>query len=197
MANENENLDSSNEAADQGAEENLETTDDVDALKEKNRKLFERAKSAETELKKFKTQPKETPASKSEPDEKAPGAPRASEEGSDYAERFDKMTMRIAGITDSEQQAEVLKSSKSLGVPVEEALENEYLQAKLKSMKEGQKTQEAVPEGSKRSSTSPRNEVDYWITKDELPEDNPELRRKVVLEKVKRSKSSQGLPLYR
>ena len=195
MANENENLDSLNETGDQAPDENLETTDDVDALKEKNRQLFERAKKAETELKGFKS--KEKPASESGQGESA-GAPREREQESpDYAEKFDRLTIRAEGIKDSDQIDFVIGAAKRLGESIEKVLTDPLVMDKVKEMQEGTRVKDAVPSGSKRTpQSSPKQSVDYWVEREDLPEDY-KLRKEVVLERKKRSKSATGLPIYR
>lgn len=66
MENENENIDSPNDDGTQETEQPLETEvteptlDDFNALKEKNKQLFERAKKAENEAKALKAKPVET-----------------------------------------------------------------------------------------------------------------------------------------
>lgn len=191
---------SSEDADNQESDENLETTDDVEALKEKNRQLFARAKKAETELKEFRNKPKEKPASKSGEDDTPPGAPRG-DKGSDkpdYAEKFDRLTVRAEGIKDPEQIDFVLGAAKRLGVSVEEALSDELVQGKLKKLQEEKASGDAIPKGSPRSapSSSPKTSVDYWVLREDLPEDY-ELRKQVVKERLKKVKSSRGSPHYR
>ena len=43
----------------------------------------------------------------------------------------------------------------------------------------------AIVGRSKRAGQQTRNDVEYWISKGELPKDNPELARKVVNAKIK------------
>lgn len=182
----------------QEPDENLETTEDVEALREKNRQLFARAKKAETELKEFRGKTKPAPAPGE--GEKALGAPRERSEASpDYAEKFDRLTVRAEGIKDPEQIDFVLGASKRLGITVEEALRDELIQEKLKRLQDNKASEDALPSGSRRS-TSPapsfKDSVEYWVSRDDLPEDY-ELRKKVVRERHKRAKSSQGLPHYK
>lgn len=208
MANDDTgNLDPKNEAGDQDPDEDLEPTDgdDVDALKEKNRQLFERAKKAETENKELKAQSKK-PASESEPDDKPAGAPRGdqpADKGSDYAEeKYDRLLVRTEGITDSDQIDFVIGAAKRMGVSVEDALKDDFVRGKLESLKKEKESDDAIPKGSKRapSSSSPKGTVDYWIDRDDLPEDipaNKELRRKISLARAERARGAEGIPPYK
>jgi hypothetical protein len=68
---------------------------------------------------------------------------------------------------------EMSKSGKS----IDEILESPYFKEKL----EMSATKDAIPSGTKRTSGSARDDVEYWIQKGEFPPmDQVELRRKVV-----------------
>ena len=75
---------------------------------------------------------------------------------------------------------------RSTGSTLDEVLEDEFFQGKLKGLREEQKSKDAIPTGTKRTSISARDSVDYWIAKGELPPANQrELRQKVVNARVK------------
>jgi len=174
MENEIENLDSQIEEVTETTEtsENNESDDKLSALEEKNKKLFERAKKAEEELKKFK-QPKED--TKSEPSKEG------LKEGFDYAE---KAFLKVNNIAPSEYSL-VEKAMKSTGSTLDEVLEDEFFQAKLKSIREAKASKEATPKDSKRAGASTQDDVGYWIAKGTMPPlDKPELRRKYVDAKI-------------
>ena len=193
-----ENIDSPNDVRGQRPDETdnseLENLGE-EQLREQNKQLFARAKKAETELKEFKSKPKL--ASKGE-DEKSAGAPRERAEAPDYAEKFDRLTIRAEGIKDPDQIDFVLGAAKRLGVTVEEALADDIIQSKIKKLQEDKRVGDAIPSGSRRvpSSESPKSSPDYWVDREDLPEDY-ELRKQVVRERLKRVKSSKGLPHYR
>lgn len=71
------------------------------------------------------------------------------------------------------------------GRTLREVVSDDYVQSKLKSMREARTVEDAVPKGTKRSGTQARDNVDYWIAKNELPDD-VDLRRKVVNERIRR-----------
>ncbi len=155
-------------------EEGNDTTD-WKSLALKNQGIAKRLK---TKLEKAKDKAKEPPKEiddKPEPKEK---------QGFDYAEKA-FLTANGIKIDEYPLVEEVMKST---GKSLEEVLEAKYFQAELKEMRELKASKDAIPSGSKRSVTSARDTVDYWISKGELPPlDQPELRRKVVQEKTKRA----------
>lgn len=83
----------------------------------------------------------------------------------------------------------LFEEAQTTGKPLKALLGFNYVKEELKNRKEARETKEALPKGSKRSGASPKNDVDYWINKGELPPpDQVELRRKVVNERIKREK---------
>lgn len=124
---------------------------------------------------------KETPAPKVE-------APKEAEKGLD---RLDRAVLRVEKITDAEEIALVETIMKETGKDVEGVLASKYFQNELKEMRDARATKDATPSSSKRSNQSPRDEVDYWIAKGELPPaDQVDLRRKVVNAKMKQAKQA-------
>jgi hypothetical protein len=117
----------------------------------------------------------------------APKAPKA--EKTEGLDRVDRAVLRAEKITSAKEVELVEEWKKETGKDVEKILESKHFQAELKDLRDLAAAKDAAPEGSKRSGQSPRDEVDYWIAKGELPKDNPELARKVVNAKMQQIKS--------
>ena len=84
----------------------------------------------------------------------------------------------------------LLQESQNTGKPLKNLLGFKYVQEALASKKEERQTKEALPTGGKRSTSSARDSVEYWLAKGELPPwSEPELRRKVVNAKIKREEA--------
>lgn len=145
-----ENLDSTNQAADDtqvsDTENNENTNDsandseDVGKLKELNKKLYERAKKAETEAKELK---KKT--------EKPPIQQNAQQEQKDISstDLYALMEHKVP----SKHIEEVVKASKILGKSIPETLADGFVQARLKTLVEEDQTANATNTGgSKRIS---------------------------------------------
>ena len=107
-------------------------------------------------------------------------------------DRLDKAILRVEKITSPEEIALVEAMMKESGKDVEGVLASKFFQSELASLREAQATKEATPTGSKRSGQSPRDEVDYWIAKGELPpQDQQKLRMDVVARKREVAKSTK------
>lgn len=79
---------------------------------------------------------------------------------------------------------------KNTGKDLREVLGFKYVQEHLAANKEQRTTADAIPNSSPRSATTARTSVDYWIARGELPPlDQPELRREVVKERLKREQA--------
>jgi hypothetical protein len=183
MTEQIENLDSSNE-------ENyaIEENDDIDAIKEKfqklserdkknseaNKHLFERAKKSEGELKEFK--------GKYEP-EKKPEAKLEKSEEMDYGQ----LAFLSAKGIEEDADIEFIKGiMKKTGEELKSVIKDEFVQSKLKRMKEEREAEKGIPATSKRSGGNARDTVAYWIAKGELPPaEMKELRKQVVNEKIR------------
>lgn len=99
-------------------------------------------------------------------------------------DRLDKAILRVEKIIAPEEVELVEAMMKESGKDVEGVLASKYFQSELAALREAQATKEATPSGTKRSGQSPRDDVDYWIAKGELPPaDQPDLRMKVVARK--------------
>jgi hypothetical protein len=150
-------------------DEGEEDTTDYKALAEKNAGI---AKRLQTKLDKAKKQEvKEV----------------VKESGLD---RIDRAVLRAEKITAPEELDLVESIMKETGKSLEDVLETKYFQSELKEMRETKASKDAVPSGTRRSSQSARDTVDYWVSKGELPPiDQVELRRKVVNARMQTEKS--------
>ena len=102
----------------------------------------------------------------------------------------EKAYLAVNGIKGANELAFVEKMKKETGKDVESLLETTYFQTEFKSFKEKSATDSAVPTGSKRSSNSSVDSVEYWIAKGELPPiDQVQLRRDVVNTRIKKEEN--------
>lgn len=132
------------------------------------------AKRNETRLKKLQAIKVESATEpKKEPSEKATF---------DYAE---KAFLRANGIQADEYPL-VLEVMQSTGKSLDDVLDAKYFQAELKERREAKASKDAIPSGTKRTASSTRDTVDYWLAKGELPPlDQRELRQQVVNARIK------------
>lgn len=106
------------------------------------------------------------------------------QKGFDYAERA---YIRSEGIVGDELRL-VEDWVKDTGKKIEDVILNTRFQSELKDFRDNKASKEAIPSGSKRSSTSAKDETAYWVAKGEMPENTPEnreLRQKIVNAKIK------------
>ncbi len=156
-----------------------EDTEDTTDWKAKHDELAGRLKRAETKLEKSKIQSKVEEKVEKTLESKG-------------LDRLDKILLRQEGIRNEKEVELVEQWREDTGKDIEKILENKHFLAELKDLREDQSTKDATPSGSKRSGQSPRDDVDYWIAKGELPKDNPELARKVVNAKMAKAKNSNS-----
>jgi hypothetical protein len=119
--------------------------------------------------------------------EKAPEVGTKSK-GLDYGM---KAFLAASGIKGSDEIAIVEQAMRYSGESLEDLVDNPFVKTQLSALREAKAAQAAIPSGTKRSGTSPRTEIDYWLAKGELPPNTPEnqdLRRKVVNAKLTRTK---------
>lgn len=145
---------------------------------ESRQKLYARTKEAETKLKTFASEKKDTPTTKKEGKE---------DKSLDYGQ---KAFLIANGIKGQEELSIVQDVLNATGKSLDEVIEMRFVQEELKALREQKQTEDATPKGNgERGGNGARNTVDFWIAKGELPPaDQVELRRKVVNEKLKRSK---------
>ncbi len=144
---------------------------------QKNRQLFERAKKAEGfVLKDGHWMKAEKPASKQEG-----GAGTQSEAGELNETQLDYLDVK--GVTESDDLDVIAKVMKRTGQTVRQALQDEYVQDKLKANQQKRIVQNATPSGTKRSGSGVSDNFDAAVAKfettGELPSDY-DLRTKVV-----------------
>lgn len=149
---------------------------------ESRQKLYARTKEAESKLKTFASE-KESKKDTSKTTGK-----------DDQPKEFDygqKAYLIAKGIETEEEESFLFKEVSETGKTLSQVLGFQYVQEHLKTLKEQKNSEGAIPKGSgERGGQGNRNTVDYWIQKGELPpEDQVELRRKVVNEKLARSKA--------
>lgn len=93
------------------------------------------------------------------------------------------------------EEMNIVKDYVENGKTLEDLVDNRHFNNDLKDIRETQAVKDALPSTSKRSSTSARDSVDYWVAKyekdGELPDDR-EMRQKVVNAKYNQEK--QGNP---
>ena len=173
MENENENLASPNEETNVASE----TTDDVTALKEKNqdlsdknRQLFERAKKAEGFEKKDDQWVK---VAKPEPKvETTQAKPEAKPESQSDEPNYGRLAyLDQKGITNADDKKWVEEEATRIKLPITDVLEMEHVKGHLKAVKTEREAQEGMPSGSKRTGGTTKNQVEYYLQKGGLPDD--------------------------
>lgn len=196
MDNENENLDSQNQ---ENADDNLS---DADALKEKNKQLFSRAKKAEGELKEFKDKfsimEKEISELKEKPKTKK----------SDDFGLLEKAFLKASGIIDLEEIELVKKWHEDTKKPVDELVDHPFVKAELEQLRTAKANQTATSDikGEGGSGGGAKDTPEYWIAKatinsegklafpDDLPNDR-KLRAKIA-DKLIQSQKEGGKKFY-
>lgn len=123
-----------------------------------------------------------------------PEARKASKQSkSDELGYGEKAYLVANGIKGSDEMALIQDTMRETGRSLESVIESKFIQGELKSMREAKAVDAAIPKGTKRSQNSNSNDVDYWIARGELPEDNgsnQELRMKIVAEERRRASVS-------
>lgn len=133
-------------------------------LKTKNAKLLEKAKERRKAKPEVKLKSKDT------------------KESFDYAE---KAYLKTSDVKPEEFDL-VREIMDSTGKTLDEVLDNKYFRAEQKELREAKASTDAVPTGTKRSTQSHKDKVDYWMAKGEMPPaDQPNLRREYVNAKMK------------
>ena len=183
MTNENYENDNSENVAEEVETPEEETTEeevkDDEELSPREKQFLARAKKAEGKLKK----------QKDEPNEKKPAEEKTSQ-GLDYGQKAYLIAEGIKRGAETELVEQVMEDS---GKNLEDVLDSKYFQGELKVLRDDVKTKIATPSSSKRSTTTSRDKVDYWIAKGELPPiEQIELRRAVVNAKVKQEEPNSN-----
>lgn len=103
---------------------------------------------------------------------------------------IEKAYLNSAGYKDIEEQEEILKVAKNLGLKADEAVNDPFVKARVEHLRKAKEVAEATPRNSKKKSST-KNDVQYWIDKGELPPaDQTQLRRDVVNAKQQRAKTN-------
>lgn len=102
----------------------------------------------------------------------------------------EKTFLKASGISPKEYDF-VQEYTQESGIPVDELVDKKWFQLALKEFREETTVSEATPKGTRRSGQAPRDTVDYWIAKGQLPPpEQRELRAKVVNARIKAEKSA-------
>ena len=144
--------------------------EDIEAVKEQLRVEREKAERYKAERDRLKEKKPEKPAE---------GAPSGD---------YDNLFLVASGIKDKEEREEIIKASKRMGVPVEEAVEDEYVLAKIERMRKARSAAGAAARPSGGAMVVKRT-VDYYIKKGELPTDKKMLEE-VQNEMARRSRET-------
>lgn len=99
-----------------------------------------------------------------------------------------KAFLTANGIKGADELSLVKEAMSATGKDLEDVIESRFFQAELKELREAKAVKDATPSGTKRSTTSARDSVEYWIAKGELPPmEDFELRKKVVNAKIQKA----------
>jgi len=144
------------------------------------------------DLKKLKEEPKETketPKENQKPDDA-------------LLQRIEKMALRLADITHSEDIELAQKTAKKWNVDIDEVITDEDFQVKLKKQQDARSNVEATSgvKGSGSSTSKAKESLEYWTkegrppTPAEVP--NTEARRKIVRGMLNASKGDGKMKFY-
>lgn len=166
-----ENIDSTNNEAEEVIENQDEGTQDENQEENNQGKPQE---TPEAKLARLKRQTQQLEKKLGLKDE-----PKSSKSNElDYGQKAFLTANGVKGTDEFKLVQEVMANT---GKSLEDVLESKYFLAELNEIRELKASQNATPQGSKRSAQSSRDTVDYWLAKGELPPANEqELRRKVV-----------------
>lgn len=104
---------------------------------------------------------------------------------------LEKTYLNANGIKTEAEIDYIQKTAERTGLPIEDLVSDEFVQGKLKQIRDAQANAEASPRNNNRGGNAPQSTVEYWINKGELPpKSEVKLRRDVVNEKLKRSQAT-------
>ena len=156
-------------------EEGEEDNTDWKALAKKNQGI---AKRYQTKLEKAKDK------AKAKKEVKKPESKEEKTDGFDYAQ---KAFLKASGIKSSEFDFIEAKMTET-GKELDDLLESNYFKSELKELRDLKASEDAIPDGTKRSTQTPKDRVDYWIAKGKLPPaDQPKLRQEVVNKRLEKA----------
>ena len=116
--------------------------------------------------------------------EPEPKSKRTKSDDLDYGQKAFLVANGIKGADETTLVKEIMSDT---GKSLDEVLESKHFQGTLKDLRDARVSSEAIPKGTKRSSSSSVDDVDFWIAKDELPPDtyeNRKLRTDIVNKKI-------------
>jgi hypothetical protein len=174
MENENEQLQDVDIDEIPLVEEGQEDTTDWKALALKNHGIAKRLK---TKLEKSKD---------AVPDKSEPNKVEAKNNGLDFGQLAFNNSKSDAVKIEADEDIEYLeKTMKETGKSQKDILGSNWFKSEMKERQELRASREATPSHDKRSTTSGKDTVEYWLNKGGLPT-NPELRFKVVNARIAR-----------
>lgn len=101
--------------------------------------------------------------------------------------------LAVKGYETEEELGFIKKMMEKTGMSLKETIADEYVQNRIAGMRETKATKDATPSSTKRSATSGKDTVDYWLAKGELPPaDQVQLRRDVLNARIKKE-SQKGM----
>lgn len=107
----------------------------------------------------------------------------------DYGQKAFLLANGIKGTDEINLVKTVMQNT---GKSLDDVLESKYFMAEIKELREIKSSEEAMPQGSKKSGASSKDTVEYWIAKGELPPSTDrELRQKVVNARIKSESTSR------
>lgn len=183
MENEIENFDSLNEEEAEGGEnqeeENLDALQKAkQELSDKNRKLFERAKKSETEVKELRDKIKQFEENSSKKE------PVSQSNEPDYAKLA---FLEQRGVKHPDDIKIVQDEATRLKLPLTDVIQMEHIKSRLETNNDERNAKLGLPKGGK-SNGNTQMDVDYYLAKNETPDDL-ELAEKVINARIKKEKS--------
>lgn len=174
----------------------------VDTL-DKNKQLFERAKTAEGfEKQEDGSWVKKEEKDKESKDEKTEKKSETKTKGEPDNDLLNKTFLRAAGIKDEDEVELALKTAEKWNVTVDKLVDDEDFKVKLEKLRDTKATADATSnvKGSGGKSTDAKNTPEYWISKGTPPskEDIPDskVRRKISRAFFEANKPSGKLEFY-
>lgn len=204
MANEIENIDSSNDEMDVTDSPVIEEADDVEVLKEKfqklsdaNQKLYARTKKAEGFEQvdgKWVKPPKEIKPKEEKPFKAAKEITPAKSDDLEF-NSGDKALLRSYDIKGADEIALAKSWMRRTGDAIEVMAEDDIFKSKLGKLRDAKATADALPKGKNRGSPPAANNEDYWLDRidsgqsqlNDIPDKS--MREKVLDKRIAKEKS--------
>lgn len=117
-------------------------------------------------------------------------------------QKFERMSLRQAGITHSDDIELAQKTAKKWGIDIDEVLEDEDFKVKLERQQTDRSNVEATSKvkGSGQGPSQAKNSPEYWLAKGQppTPADVPDasIRRKIVREFLKKAQGNGKMEFY-